>query len=212
MDDDFETEEATHVPVEGIPVAPEEDWIYDLGGSGLAIQEVSGKVLGITDHDGGYLTRRFINPTITPGGETGETMVEIDLHHQKRRNADVPYAALDLRNLKGGDWTHIGLDSAETLRLYRHLEALYAIGATGVTRHTRRLRVVDADEVTISGPLADVIVKLRDEHDDADFSVHLEALLGDLVGAIALKIEHERRTEAITEFESRMRPPTGETP
>jgi Domain of unknown function (DUF4263) len=190
----------------GVPLDPEENWIYDLAGSGLVIQEVAGKVLGLTEYDGGHLTRRFIRPTITPGGATGGTTVEIDVHHQKRRNTVVPYGALDLRTMRGGDWTHVPMDSTETLRLFKHLEALYAIGATGVTRYPRRLRVVDADEVTISGPLGDVIAKLREEHGDADLSVHLESLAPDLIGAIALKIEHARRLDALAEFEANMRP------
>ena len=189
----------------GTPLDAEENWIYDLAGSGLVIQEVEGKVLGLTDHGGGHVTRRFIKPTIVPGGDTGETTVEIDIHHQKRRHPGVPYSPLDLRTMRGGDWTHVGMDSAETLRLFKHLEALYAIGAAGVTRYPRRLRVVDADEVTISGPLAEVIAKLREEHGDEDLSVHLEALVGDLIGTIALKLEHARRVEALTEFEAHMR-------
>jgi hypothetical protein len=191
---------------EGVPLDPEENWIYDLGGSGLVIQEVAGKVLGLTEYDSGHLTRRFIKPTITPGGDDGTTTVEIDVHHQKRRNSGVPYSPLDLRTMRGGDWTHVPMDSAETLRLFKHLEALYAIGATGVTRFPRKLRVVDADEVTISGPLADVIRKLREEHGDADLSAHLENLAPDLIGTIALKIEHARRVEALGEFSVHMRP------
>ncbi len=196
---------------EGVALDPEENWIYDLAGSGLAIQEVAGKVLGVTEYNGGHLTRRFIKPTITPGGDEGSTTVEIDIHHQKRRNSGVPYSPLDLRTMRGGDWTHVPMDSAETLRLFKHLEALYAIGATGVSRYPRRLRVVDADEVTISGPLAGVIRKLREEHGDADLSVHLEHLAPDLIGTIALKIEHARRLEALEEFSVHMRPgPDGE--
>jgi hypothetical protein len=192
---------------EGVALDPDENWVYDLAGSGLVIQEVAGKVLGLTEHAGGHVTRRFIKPTITPGGDTGETTVEVDVHHQRRRNAAVPYSPLDLRTLRGGDWTHVKMGSAETLRLFKHLEALYAIGATGVTRYPRRLRVVDADDVTVAGPLGDVVTKLREEHGDQALSEYLESLAPDLIGAIALKIEHARRLEAIAEFEAHMRPP-----
>jgi Short C-terminal domain len=48
---------------EGVPLDLEENWVYDLAGSGLIIQEVAGKVLGLTDHGGDHVTRRFIKPT-----------------------------------------------------------------------------------------------------------------------------------------------------
>lgn len=200
----------------GAAIVSDEDWVYDLRASGLAIQQVNAKVLGLTHHGGNFRTRRFIKPTITPGGPEGETVVEvdinhqvdIDLYHQRRRNAGVAYGPLNLNRLRGGWWTHVPLNSAETLRLYKHLDNLYAIGATGVSRDHRRLRVVDADEVTIAGELADVIARLRDEHGDIELLRHLGDLAPDLVATMALKVEHARRAQALDEFEAHMRPAT----
>jgi hypothetical protein len=188
------------------PIVADEDWVYDLVASGLAIQEVGAKVLGLTHHGGGYLTRRFIKPTITPGGPHGETVVEVDIHHQRRRNSGVPYSPLDLRFLRGGDWTHVPLNSAETLRLYQHLDNLYAIGATGVSRARRSLRVVDADEVTVAGELGEVIARLRAEHGDEELSRHLGDLAPNLVATVAMRLEHRRRLDALDEFELHLRP------
>ncbi|MBA2720506.1 MAG: DUF4263 domain-containing protein [Chloroflexi bacterium] len=204
------------ITAHGAPIISDEDWVYDLGASGLAIQQVNSKVLGLTHHGANFLTRRFIKPTITPGGPEGETVVEVDIHHQveidlyhqRRRNAGVPYSALDLRYLKGGWWTHVPLNSAETLQLYKHLDNLYAIGATGVSRTRRSLRVVEADEVTVAGELGDIIARLRAEHGDAELSRHLGDLAPDLIATMALKVEHTRRVEALEVFEAHIRPAT----
>jgi Domain of unknown function (DUF4263) len=85
-----------------------------------------------------------------------------------------------------------------------HLENLYAIGDDGVVRGARRLRVVDADEVTVSGELGEIIGKLRAENSDDELRATLEALMPDLVDAVALKRERQSRLAAIAEFEAHM--------
>ncbi len=189
-------------PETALPI--DEDWVYDLDGKPWGVAEVDRKQLSLRRDAGGGITRRFIRPKVVPGGESGATTVEFALHHQRRTNTSVPYEPLNLGTLKGGDWVRIELNSDETLMLYKHLENLYAIGDEGVVRGARRLRVVDADEVTVSGELGEIIGKLRAENSDDELRATLEALMPDLVDAVALKRERQSRLAAIAEFEAHM--------
>jgi hypothetical protein len=174
----------------------DEDWVYDLDGKPWGVAEVNDKSLSLRDDEGRGQTRRFIRPTVVPGGATGETTVEIAIHHQ-RRGATKPFAPLNLGHLRDGEWVRIDLDSDETLALYRHLKNLYVIGGQGAGVGRRAVRVAGADEVTVSGPLGGVIERLRDQYDDDTISSSLGDLMPDLVEGAALAIRRAERLEAI---------------
>lgn len=194
--------EASEPPGEPEPLG--EDWVYELDAKPWGVAEVQGKKLSLRRDGRGGVTRRFIRPKVVPGGKTGKTTVEIGLHHHKRTKTTSPWGPLLLSKLKEGDWIRIELNSDETLMLYKHLENLYAIGDEGTGRGRRKLRVVNADEVTVSGHLADIMARLRAENNDKALAASLEALLPDLVDALALKRVHAKRVEALREFEAHM--------
>ncbi len=181
-----------------------EDWVYDIDAKPWGVADIQGKKLSLRRDEGGGVTRRFIRPKVVPGGETGKTTVEIGLHHHRRTKPRTPSEPLLLNKLKQGDWVRIALNSDATLLLYKHLENLYAIGDQGIGRGRRKLRVVDADEITVSGRLADIIARLRAENGEAELAASLEDLLPDLVDAVALKREHAKRVHALYEFEAHM--------
>jgi hypothetical protein len=183
---------------------PHEDWVYDLDGKPWGVAEVESKRLSLRRDGGGGITRRYITPKVVPGGPDGATSVEIQIHHLRRSNLDQPFAPLNLATLKGGDWTRLELDSDETLMLFKHLENLYAIGAGGVRRGPRRLRVVEEGELVVSGDLAAIVAQLRDEHGEDDLLAIIEALLPDPLTIVALKREHATRMAALTEFKAHM--------
>jgi hypothetical protein len=177
----------------------EEDWIYTLDGKPWGIAEVNDKSLSLRDDQGGGRTQRFIRPTVVPGGRTGETTVEVAIHH--RRSASKPFAPLNLATLRDAEWVRIELNSDETLALHRHLKNLYVIGGQGAGVGARAVRVASAEEVTVSGPLAGVIGRLRAQYDDDELSGILGELMPDLVEAAALKLQLAERLDAIDTLE-----------
>jgi hypothetical protein len=110
MDDAERIQEAGHAAAipgnpDGEPEALDEDWVYDLDGRPWGVAEVAPKKLSPRRDGGGGITRRWIAPKVVPGGETGTTTVEVELHHQRRPSKSVPYGPLSLGTFRGTDWT-----------------------------------------------------------------------------------------------------------
>jgi hypothetical protein len=179
---------------------------YNVSGKPWGIAEGERIFLSIRPDEDDSLARRGFDYTFVPNPRDPEATVEITLHHQRRGKvegtwADQPFL---LHTLKAGEAIRLVLDSDETRALFRHLEELYAIGAEGVPRGDRAFQVHDADAVVATGDLATHIQALVERHGERAVLAGIQALVPDPIEVVALKREHEMRSAALAEFETRL--------
>jgi Domain of unknown function (DUF4263) len=178
--------------------------------------KVAGKPWGVAEGERIFLSirpdadsspvLRGLDFAIVRNSKDPDATVEITLHHQRRRKtkdgwADEPFL---LYNLKANQAIRLPLDSAETLALYRHLQDLFAIGAEGVPAGRRSLQVHDAEAIVATGDLAELLRALVEKHGEKSVAASVGALLPDPVEVLALKREFDKRSAALTEFETHL--------
>lgn len=179
---------------------------YNVSGKPWGIAEGERIFLSIRPDPDSSLVLRGFDYTFVPNASNPDATVEITLHHQRRGKATSEWASEPflLYRLTAGQAIRLELNSDETLALYRHIQDLYAIGAEGVPRGEQTLQVHDAGALVATGDLAEQIKALIEKHGEGDVLAGVQALLPDPVEVVALKREHEKRSAAVTEFETHL--------
>jgi hypothetical protein len=187
-------------------MSDDEPGTYNVAGKPWGVGEGERIFLSIRPDEDGRTVRRGFDFAVVPNRSDPDATVEITLHHQRRGKAegewdDEPFL---LYSLTAGQAIRLPLNSAETLALYRHLQALFAIGAEGVQPGRRTLQVHDAESIVATGDLAELLRALVEKHGEESVVASVGALMPDPVEVIALKREFDKRSSALAEFETHL--------
>ena len=131
--------------------------------------------------------------------------------HRPRTHGSWSEDNFNLATLRAGQEVRMELHSAETLKLYRELERLYAASAVGVRSGRYAVTVTDADAsvAVVPAEVAEQIQDLLETEGPGVFEV-MAKLRPDLLAGAALVEEHRRRAADLAEFEEHLDDPADE--
>ncbi len=167
--------------------------------------------LSLRDGDDTKLTKRLIDYKVVTNPNVPEANVEIRIHHQRRANANAPWAAaptFKLSQLQADHEVTLELTTTETLALFRHLRDLYAVAQEGIPSGRRAVRVVDDSAVAAllqQGKGQEVLAELLTQHGEKELIALLKKLSPNLSAAVLIHAIHETRLAALATFEEQMK-------
>lgn len=144
----------------------------------------------------------FVNNQTTPDATLQASFV---YQHRRRSQDDWTEDNFNLATLRAGQEVRMELHSAETLKVFRELERLYAASAAGVRSGRYAVTVTDADASVAVVP-AEVAEQIRDllETEGPGVFEAMAKLRPDLWAGAALVEEHRRRAADLAEFEEHL--------
>lgn len=150
------------------------------------------------------LTRRVMRPLLVNNARDKAASVAIDLRHQRRHSKKAAWQDVEsfsLATLKAGQEVRLDLSAGQTYRLYLALRDLYTITEEGIPQGGQELKVVDANSLIVQGQAREVIEYLSGQNRE-EILAAIEQLQPDLLQAVAIKKQHDRRRAAVETFKA----------
>ncbi|MBP1466238.1 DUF4263 domain-containing protein [Candidatus Chloroploca sp. M-50] len=152
-------------------------------------------------------TRRIMRPLLIDNARNKAASVKLTLMHQRRHSAKDPWEDADsfnLATLRAGQEVRLELSAGQTYRLYQALSDLYALSQDGVPQGQRRFIAVDGESGVVVNLQTPELVEYLLANDNPEFWEALNQLKPDVLTAVALKQQHERRSAALAEFKAQL--------